>query len=69
MSSPIQADPLVPARQVQAEFGVTAMTLWRWVARRDTTGFPPPIKINKRNYWRRSALEAFKASHEAEAAA
>lgn len=69
MTTSTPGDPLVPARQVQAEFGVTAMTLWRWVDRRENTGFPAPIKINNRNYWRRSALETFKASLEDTAAA
>ena len=57
-------DQLVPDPKVQAELGgISAMTLWRWTNHRDyfALGFPPPIKINGRNYRSRRALEAWKA--------
>lgn len=54
-----QPDELVPDPKVQQEFGVSAMTLWRW-DRDPTLEFPPPIKIRKRNYRSRYALDAFK---------
>jgi predicted DNA-binding transcriptional regulator AlpA len=53
-------DYLVPDPQVKREFGITAMTLWRWT-RDQALEFPPLIKINNRNYRSRNALEAFKA--------
>ena len=52
-------DSLVPGPQVEREFGVTAMTIWRW--ERSNLGFPPAIKINGRSYRSRLMLEAFKA--------
>src|SRR5215467_5468368 len=52
-------DKLIPDPVVCAEFGVTAMTLWRWT--RDTDlNFPPPIAIRNRNFRSRRQLEAFK---------
>jgi predicted DNA-binding transcriptional regulator AlpA len=52
-------DNLIPDPVVCAEFGVTAMTLWRWT--RDTAlNFPPPIAIRNRNFRSRRQLEAFK---------
>ena len=52
-------EELVPDKQVAAEFGVTLMTLWRWT-NDPNFGFPPPVKINNRNYRRRAQLEHFK---------
>ena len=53
-------DKLIPDPAVCAEFGVTAMTLWRWT--RDTElNFPPAISIRNRNFRSRKQLEAFKA--------
>ena len=52
-------DTLVPDPEVWKEFGVTSMTLYRWTNDPDL-GFPPVIKIKKRNYRSRRLLEAFK---------
>jgi hypothetical protein len=55
---------LVPDPQVIREFGITAMTLWRWD--RDPLlrelGWSPPIYIRRRKFRPRRALEAFKAA-------
>src|SRR5262245_4340628 len=52
-------DNLIPDPVVCAEFGVTAMTLWRWT--HDTElNFPPAITIRNRNFRSRKQLEAFK---------
>jgi predicted DNA-binding transcriptional regulator AlpA len=53
-------DNLIPDPVVCAEFGVTAMTLWRWT-RDPELNFPPPIAIRNRNFRSRRQLEAFKA--------
>jgi len=53
-------DNLIPDPIVCAEFGVTAMTLWRWT-RDPELNFPPPIAIRNRNFRSRRQLEAFKA--------
>ena len=53
-------DSLVPDPAVCLEFGVTAMTLWRWTRDPDLD-FPPAIAIRSRNFRSRNQLEAFKA--------
>jgi hypothetical protein len=52
-------DVLVPDPQIQREFGVTAMTIWRWDHDPDLN-FPPAVKIRKRKFRSRRALETFK---------
>jgi hypothetical protein len=44
-------DTLVPDPQVQKEFGVTAMSIWRWDRDPELIklGWPPPIRIRSRN--------------------
>jgi hypothetical protein len=56
-------DELVPDKVARRECGgVTAMCIWRWD--RDPAklamGWPKPVKIGRRNYRSRKALEAFK---------
>jgi hypothetical protein len=55
-------DALVPDPQVGREFGISAMTLWRWD--HDPVmaelGWPSPVKIRRRNYRPRRALGRFK---------
>lgn len=54
--------------QVQARYGRSHVTLWRWV--RDTDlGFPQPMQINRLNYWRLSDLEAWEAAQAGQTAA
>jgi predicted DNA-binding transcriptional regulator AlpA len=36
-------------------YGISAMTLWRWVKR---GLLPPPIKLGRRNYYERREVEA-----------
>jgi predicted DNA-binding transcriptional regulator AlpA len=60
------ADHLVPDPQVEKEFSITSMTLWRWT-RDPELGFPPVVKIKSRNYRLRSDLDAFKSRMIAEA--
>jgi predicted DNA-binding transcriptional regulator AlpA len=40
--------------------GVSAMCFWRW---RKAGILPPPVAINGRLYWKRSALAAFIDQH------
>jgi hypothetical protein len=61
-------DMLVPDPQVWPEFGVTSMTGHRF-DNRPELGFPPPIRIGKRKYRSRKALEAYKRRLIAEAVA
>ncbi len=57
-----EPDSLVPDPHVMREFGITAMSMHRWD--HDTKmielGWPPPIRIRKRKFRSRHALEHFK---------
>jgi hypothetical protein len=59
----MQYDELVADKQVRREVGgITPMCAWRW-DRSDkmrAIGWPAPIKIGRRTYRSRQALEAFK---------
>jgi hypothetical protein len=59
----IDYDTLVPDPQVQKEFGVTAMSIWRWDRDPELIKLgwpPPPIRIRSRKFRSRSALENLK---------
>lgn len=51
----------LPAAAVCTRYGVTKMTLWRWLQHVDL-GFPKPIQISKRNYWKLAELEGWEES-------
>ena len=54
------SDDLLPATATRSRYGVSDMTIFRWLA--DTKlGFPQPIRINGRRYWRLADLQAFEA--------
>jgi hypothetical protein len=55
-----EPDSLIPDPQVCREFGVSAMTLWRW-DRDPDLNFPARIVIGRRNYRSRREIERFKA--------
>jgi predicted DNA-binding transcriptional regulator AlpA len=55
-----QPDQFIPDPEVWREFGITPMTGWRW-SRDPRLGFPPVIKIGRRNFRSRKQLEAFKS--------
>jgi hypothetical protein len=59
---PPPADRLVPEPDVLFEFGISAMCAWRWDRdeRMIEQGWPVPIKINRRKFRSRAALDAFK---------
>lgn len=45
-------EKLIPASRVKEMFGgISDMTLWRWLNEAEI-GFPQPIRINGRRYWR-----------------
>jgi hypothetical protein len=62
MTNQPTATALVPDPQVQEEFGICAMTIWRWDRDPEmlARGWPLPVKIRKRNYRPRHLLELFK---------
>ena len=52
---------LITARTLRHRFGgVSDMTVWRW-CRDEALGFPTPLRINKRRYWRLADIQAFEA--------
>jgi predicted DNA-binding transcriptional regulator AlpA len=55
-----EPDSLIPDPQVCREFGVSAMTLWRW-ERDPDLNFPTRITVRRRNYRSRQEIEKFKA--------
>ena len=51
----------LPARAVWERYGVTAMTLYRWIAS-ENLGFPPPVYLGRFRYWKIADLLAWEAS-------
>jgi predicted DNA-binding transcriptional regulator AlpA len=50
----------LPAAGVRKRYGVSDMSLWRWL-NNEALGFPHPIRINKRRFWRLDDLRAWEA--------
>jgi predicted DNA-binding transcriptional regulator AlpA len=44
------------ATQLSRRFSISLMALWRWV-NDPNLGFPAPLKIRERNYWRLAEIE------------
>jgi predicted DNA-binding transcriptional regulator AlpA len=55
------AEQFLPARQVWERYGVTSMTLWRWLKDVDLR-FPQPMLIGRLRYWRVSDLVEWERS-------
>lgn len=51
-------DILLPAVKVLERYGVSQMSLWRW-ERDPKLGFPCPVRIARRRYFRLSDLLEF----------
>jgi len=51
----------LPAASVRARYGVSDMSLWRWL-RDEALGFPAPIRIKRRRFWALDDLKAWEAS-------
>lgn len=56
------------ARQVLSRYGITDMTLWRWLRNPDL-GFPRPTVINRRRYFAEAELTAWERQRVGQAAA
>ena len=67
MTSRIPQSPedLLPAAHLLARYRVSDMTLFRWL-KDQKLGFPQPIRINGRRYWRLADLQAFEARQAAQ---
>jgi len=53
-----ERESFLPAAQVKQRYGVTDMSLWRWL-KDDSLGFPHPIRIKGRRFWRLADLRAW----------
>lgn len=54
--TPPNLETLIPASRVKQMFGeISDMTLWRWLNEAEL-GFPQPVRINGRRYWRTETL-------------
>jgi hypothetical protein len=51
----VDTGPLVPARDVLKRYSIVDRTLDRWLAKPDL-GFPRPLVVNNRRYFRENAL-------------
>jgi len=51
-------DDWLTGRQVRERFNVSEMAIWRWL-RDEHLDFPKPMRIRRRNFWRRADSEAF----------
>ena len=54
-------EQFLPARRVWERYGVTSMTLWRWLKDADLK-FPHPMRIGRLRYWRVSDLVEWERS-------
>ena len=55
-TDPNNPDPLVKSRDARKHWGnISAVTEWRWMQKGI---IPRPIKINNRNYYRQSTVNA-----------
>jgi hypothetical protein len=60
------ADSLWPTRRVLAHYDICSKTLDRWIAD-PSLGFPAPVRIRGRRYWRVGELAAFEQRRAAKA--
>jgi predicted DNA-binding transcriptional regulator AlpA len=51
----------IPATVVQARYAISDVTLWRWI-RSTSLGFPQPVVVNRRRFFRRAELEAWECT-------
>ena len=47
----------MPAAQVKKRYSVTDKSIWRWL-KDDSLGYPQPIRIKGRSFWRIADLRA-----------
>jgi predicted DNA-binding transcriptional regulator AlpA len=57
----VPAQTYLQSSAVRARYGVSDMTIWRWL-QNTSLGFPAPIRINGRRFWRLTELEEWEAS-------
>jgi predicted DNA-binding transcriptional regulator AlpA len=54
-------DSFLPARAVWERYGVTSMSLYRWL-KDPSVGFPVPVYLGRFRYWKLADLIAWEAS-------
>jgi predicted DNA-binding transcriptional regulator AlpA len=54
-------EKLLPGKKVRERYGVSDQTIWRWL-HDPKSGFPKPVRIQGRRYWRLEQLLAFEAA-------
>jgi predicted DNA-binding transcriptional regulator AlpA len=59
--TPTTTDNLMPTRQVCQRYSVSPRTIERWFEN-EKLGFPKPVLINKRRYYREAELTAWERS-------
>jgi len=64
---PEQEEIYLTGPEVCRRFGITDMTLWRWL-QDEKLGFPRPIKPNRRRFFRKDAIEAWERAQADKAA-
>lgn len=62
------AEQYLPAAKVRERYGVSDMSIWRWL-HDPALGFPTPTVINKRRYWALSQLRAWELARAVKEAA
>ena len=60
-NSSAAADHFLQANKVWARYGVSSMTLFRWL-KDERIGFPAPVYIGRLRFWKLSALETWEAN-------
>lgn len=63
MSNNDAADCFLTAAQTRARYG-NASDMWLWRRQHDASGFPQPIVINRRRFWRLSELVAWERTRQ-----
>jgi predicted DNA-binding transcriptional regulator AlpA len=65
MRAPASSDKLIGSRTLRERYdNISDMTVWRWL-HDPYLGFPQPIYLGKRRYWRLGDLEAWERSRAA----
>jgi predicted DNA-binding transcriptional regulator AlpA len=54
-------DKFLPASAVWKRYGISSMSLWRWVGD-ENLNFPPPIYIGRFRYWKLAELVEWESS-------
>lgn len=65
---PSDADKFLTSAQTRARYG-NVSDMWLWRRLHDGSGFPQPMVLNKRRYWRLSDLIAWERARGSQSAA